>query len=120
MHGHVGRRVLPVHVRRLDPALAAEGITGGCGGGNYCPQSPVRRDQMAVFLLKAGHGSNYLPSDCAGTFGDVPCPSTFTNWIEQLAAEQITGGCGGGNYCPLSNNTRRQMAVFSTKMFNLQ
>jgi hypothetical protein len=42
----------------------------------------------------------------------VPCPSTFANWIEQLAAEQITGGCGGGNYCPLSNNTRGQMAVF--------
>jgi hypothetical protein len=100
-------------------ALAAEGITGGCGGGNYCPQSPVRRDQMAVFLLKAEHGSSYLPPDCMGTFADVPCPSTFANWIEQLAAENITGGCGGGNYCPSSNNTRGQMAVFITKTFNL-
>jgi hypothetical protein len=47
-------------------------------------------------------------------------PSTFANWIEQLAAEQITGGCGGGNYCPLSNNTRGQMAVFIVKTFKLQ
>jgi hypothetical protein len=101
-------------------ALAAEGITGGCGGGNYCPLSPVRRDQMAVFLLKAEHGSSYVPPACAGTFGDVACPSAFANWIEQLAAEQITGGCGGGNYCPLSNNTRGQMAVFISKTFNLQ
>jgi len=101
-------------------ALAAEGITGGCGGGNYCPLSPVRRDQMAVFLLKAEHGSSYVPPACAGTFGDVACPSTFANWIEQLAAENITGGCGGGNYCPLSNNTRGQMAVFISKTFNLQ
>jgi len=101
-------------------ALAAEGITGGCGGSNYCPQNPVRRDQMAVFLLKAEHGSSYAPPDCAGTFADVPCPSTFANWIEQLAAEQITGGCGGGNYCPLSNHTRGQMAVFITKTFKLQ
>ena len=38
-------------------AMAAEGITGGCGGGNFCPANPVRRDQMAVFLLKAKHGS---------------------------------------------------------------
>ena len=101
-------------------ALAAEGITGGCGNGNYCPTSPVRRDQMAVFLLKAEHGSSYTPPGCAGVFPDVPCPSPFADWIEQLAAEGITGGCGGGNYCPLSNNTRGQMAVFITKTFHLQ
>jgi hypothetical protein len=101
-------------------ALAAEGITGGCGGGNYCPTAPVRRDQMAVFLLKAEHGSGYLPPMCAGIYGDVACPSTFANWIEQLAAEQITGGCGAGNYCPTANNTRGQMAVFITKTFQLQ
>jgi parallel beta-helix repeat protein len=100
--------------------LAAEGITGGCGGTSYCPQNPVRRDQMAVFLLKAEHGSGYLPPMCAGSFADVACPSTFANWIEQLAAENITGGCGGGNYCPLNPNTRGQMAVFISKTFNLQ
>jgi hypothetical protein len=100
--------------------MAAEGITGGCGGGNYCPTNPVRRDQMAVFLLKAEHGSAYQPPDCVGTFPDVPCPSPFANWIEQLAAENVTGGCGGGNYCPLSPNTRGQMAVFITRSFHLQ
>jgi hypothetical protein len=100
--------------------MAAEQITGGCGGGNFCPTSPVRRDQMAVFLLKGEHGSNYVPPDCVGVFGDVPCPSQFANWIEHLAAEQITGGCGNGNYCPANNNTRGQMAVFITKTFKLQ
>jgi len=99
--------------------LAAQGITGGCGGGNYCPQNPVRRDQMAVFLLKAKYGSSYVPPECTGVFPDVPCPSQFADWIEQLAAEQITGGCGSGNYCPLNNNTRGQMAVFIVKTFNL-
>jgi IPT/TIG domain-containing protein/S-layer family protein len=101
-------------------ALFNEGITGGCGGGNYCPQSPVRRDQMAVFLLKAEHGPLYTPPPCTGQFGDVTCPSTFANWIEQLADEGVTGGCGGGNYCPLANNTRGQMAVFIVKTFDLQ
>jgi hypothetical protein len=100
-------------------ALAAEGITAGCGGSNYCPQNPVRRDQMAVFLLKAEHGSGYSPPPCSGTFADVPCPSLFANWIEQLAAESITGGCGGGNYCPSDPNTRGQMAVFIVKTFGL-
>ena len=101
-------------------ALAAEGITGGCGGGNYCPTNPVRRDQMAVFLLKAEHGPAYVPPTCTGVFPDVPCPSQFANWIERLAAENITGGCGGGNYCPQNPNTRGQMAVFLVKTFGLQ
>ena len=34
-------------------ALAASGITAGCGGGNYCPETTVTRAQMAVFLAKA-------------------------------------------------------------------
>jgi hypothetical protein len=99
--------------------LAAEGITGGCGGGNYCPSNSVTRAQMAVFLLKAEHGSTYVPPSCTGVFGDVTCPSLFAAWIEQLAAEGITGGCGGGNYCPNNPNNRGQMAVFLVKIFGL-
>jgi len=34
-------------------ALAASGITVGCGGGEYCVDQPVSRGQMAVFLAKA-------------------------------------------------------------------
>ena len=30
--------------------LVRRGITAGCGGGNYCPNSTVHRDQMSVFL----------------------------------------------------------------------
>ena len=100
--------------------MSAEGITGGCGGGSFCPTSPVRRDQMAVFLLKTEHGSSYAPPACAGVFPDVPCSSPFAPWIEQLFNEQVTGGCGGGNYCPANANTRGQMAVFMVKTFHLQ
>ena len=34
-------------------ALKAAGITSGCGGGNYCPDSPVTRAQIAAMLAKA-------------------------------------------------------------------
>ncbi len=34
-------------------ALADSGITAGCGSGNYCPDVPLTRGQMAVFLSKA-------------------------------------------------------------------
>ncbi len=108
-------------VPQLDPfhdfveKIFRRGITAGCGGGNYCSQDAVTRAQMAVFLLKAEHGSTYAPPACAGVFGDVPCPSLYADWIEQLAAEGITAGCGGDNYCPSLPVTRAQMAVFLLK-----
>jgi uncharacterized repeat protein (TIGR03803 family) len=101
--------------------LSNEGITGGCGGGNYCPGNPVTRQQMAVFLLKTEHGSAYAPPLCAAIFGDVPCPSQFANWIERLYAENVTGGCQASPllYCPASPVLRGQMAPFLSKTFNL-
>jgi hypothetical protein len=101
--------------------LAAEGITGGCGGGLYCPTSPVTRDQMAIFLLRAKYGASYTPPDVAGNtgFSDVQPTHWAAAWIKQLAAEGITGGCSTGTYCPGSPVTRAQMAVFLVKTFNL-
>jgi len=98
-------------------ALAAAGITGGCGGGNYCPTNVVTRQQMAVFLLKTKHGSTFVPPVCSGDFDDVACPSQFADWIEELSAEGITGGCGGSNYCPTQAVRRDQMAAFLYNAF---
>ena len=101
--------------------LNTEGITGGCGGGNYCPGNSVTRGQMAVFLLKGEHGGAYAAPACSSTvFTDVPCPGAqFVNFINQLNAEGITGGCGGGDYCPGNPVNRGQMAVFLVKTFGL-
>ena len=101
--------------------LAAEAITAGCGNGNYCPEETVNRAQMAVFLLKSEHGAGYTPPAVgAGTgFGDVAEDYWAAAWIKQLAAEGVTAGCGGGNYCPTTPVTRAQMSVFLVKTFNL-
>ena len=80
----------------------------------------MTRDQMAVFLLRAEHGKTYMPPPPKGTvFGDVPVTHWAAGWIEELANEGITGGCGGGNYCPDDSVTRDQMAVFLVNTFNL-
>lgn len=99
--------------------LAAEGITGGCGVGSYCPENTVTRAQMAVFLLKATHGSSYAPPAATGIFSDVATDYWAAAWVEQLAAEGITSGCATGTYCPENPVTRDQMAVFLVKAFNL-
>jgi len=99
--------------------LFIDGITAGCGNDNYCPNDTVTRDQMAVFLLRAKYSSAYSPPPAVGVFGDVPTDHWAAAWIEQLAAEGITAGCGGGDYCPGNEVTRDQMAVFLVRTFGL-
>ena len=102
-------------------ALKNDGITSGCAIGLYCPENPVTRAQMAVFLLKAKYGPSYSPPAVGASTGFTDVPTTYwaAAWIKQLAAESITGGCGTGIYCPESPVTRAQMAVFLVKTFGL-
>jgi hypothetical protein len=75
---------------------------------------------MAVFLLRTLEGSGYTPPPCVPgqeMFNDVPASSPFCPWIEELARRGITGGCGGGNYCPSASVDRAQMAVFLVRTF---
>jgi len=99
--------------------LAADDVTAGCGNNKYCPDATVTRDQMAVFLLRAKYGGGYSPPAATGVFGDVDLSYWAAGWIEQLAAEGITVGCGNGNYCPDAEVTRDQMAVFLVRTFGL-
>jgi hypothetical protein len=92
--------------------LVSSAITVGVGGGLYGVDQPTLHQQMAVFLLKARHGLCYTPRSAPASFR--------MSRAEQLPDENITDGCGGGNYCPGNNNTRGQMAVFITKTFGLQ
>ena len=84
--------------------LYQEGITSGCNQNplSYCPISPVTRAQMAVFLLRTEHGSNYTPPPATGIFADVPITFWAADWIEQLYQEGITSGCNQNplSYCP--------------------
>jgi hypothetical protein len=50
---------------------------------------------------------------------DVPISHWAAAWIEQLAREGISGGCGGGNFCPENPVSRAEMAVFLVRTFNL-
>ena len=68
--------------------FAAKGITGGCGGGKFCPGDPVTRGQMAVFIESA-LGNN--PNVCSSQFTDVPSNNIFCGYIERLADDGITG-----------------------------
>jgi glucose/arabinose dehydrogenase len=98
---------------RFVEAIFAAGVTSGCGGNNFCPNSATTREQVAPFLLRALEGPSYTPPPCTTpVFNDVPCTSPSAAFINELAARSVTAGCGGGNYCPTRPLNRGEMAVF--------
>jgi subtilisin-like proprotein convertase family protein len=98
--------------------LSARGITLGCGSGNYCPDSNVTREQMAIFIERALGVFTPPAGPATPTFADVPNSGATDfsyEFIEDFVSRGITLGCDAGPprlYCPLSNVTREQMAIF--------
>src|SRR5262249_1278531 len=98
--------------------MASLGITLGCGGGDYCPDQSVTGDKMGAFIIIALE--DFQPANpTQQRFLDVPPSNPFYAFIDEMAARQITFGCGGGNYCPGSPVTRAQMAAFLVRAFEL-
>lgn len=98
-------------------ALAAAGITGGCGGGRFCPDEPVSRGQMATFLDRAWD----LPAPLLSLldpFTDI-ATSVHRAAIKAVARAGITLGCGDGQYCPTEPVSRAEMASFLARALKL-
>ena len=105
------------------------GVTVGCDASHYCPDAPVARDQMAIFLARAiAHGGANVPAsgsvggqpyNCAAggvsLYADVAPTSIACKSIHYIAAQNVTTGCNPGLYCPTQLVTRSQMAIFVAK-----
>lgn len=93
--------------------LAARGVTVGCGSGNFCPNDPVTREQMAAFIMRA-KGEFSPPPPGSQRFNDVPPANPFYNFIDRMAVLNITLGCTPDHllYCPADPVKRDQMSAF--------
>jgi hypothetical protein len=93
--------------------LSARGVTLGCGGGNYCPDQVVTREQMAAFIMRA-RGEFNPPNPATQRFEDVPATHPFYTFIDRMAVLEITLGCSASPplYCPTQPVRRDQMAAF--------
>jgi hypothetical protein len=104
--------------------LSASGyVVDNSPGGNYL----VIRIEMtntdgsdSLAGVNVAYQLQVSPAPAVATFGDVPTSDFGFQYIEALVAAGITGGCGGGNYCPDSPLTRRQMAIFLSIALGLQ
>jgi hypothetical protein len=95
-------------------ALAEAGIAEPCGTKRYCPDDPMTREMMAVFLVRALD----LPASSTDAFTDDNA-SKYQAEIQALAKSGITKGCGTKLFCPKDSVTREQMASFLTRAFGL-
>jgi hypothetical protein len=69
--------------------------------------------------VRVGYKLQVSPDPLGATFADVPVGHPLHRFVEALVAAGITGGCGGGNYCPDAPVTRGQMAVFLSAALGL-
>lgn len=95
----------PINVIRL------WSITQGCSANRFCPNDPVTRGQMAVFIVRALLGDTFTFPQ-SPYFTDVPANHPFFAHIQKLRELGITTGCTGTTYCPDNNVNRGEMAVF--------
>jgi Beta-propeller repeat/S-layer homology domain len=94
-------------------AMYELGITAGCGNGNYCPDDPVTRDSMSVFIIVARLGTGAaFTYPVTPYFTDEPATDFAFKFVQRMKLEGITGGCTTTTFCPDSSVTRGQMAVF--------
>ena len=111
-----------VHARSVE-ALAEAGIVEGteCGGGRFCPDEPIDRWVMAVWLVRAVDGREPSPTPVS-RFADVDPARWWAPHVERLAVLGITSGCATGpaRFCPGDSVTRAQMATFLTRAFGLE
>jgi parallel beta-helix repeat protein len=96
-------------------AIAAAGISNGCGDGRFCPSSLVTRAEMASFLVRA---AGLAPTATRTTFADDD-GNPHEPDIEALAAAGITNGCAANAYCPFGAVHRDQMASFLARTLGL-
>jgi plastocyanin len=78
---------------------------------SYIVEAEVGPPQ-SLRAVRIFHRKVVSPPPAVATFTDVPVTDPRFRFVEALAAAGISGGCGGGQFCPEASVTRGQMAVF--------
>ena len=118
LRGSLCRRALPRVCSPTGSSNSQPRHHGGMRRRQLLPDQSRDTRADGRVSLEGRARTTYVPPACVGVFADVTCPSLFADWIEELAAEQITGGCGGGTTVRRTR-TRAQMSAFLVKTFQM-
>ena len=109
-----------VHAPAIE-ALATDGIfvDTECGEGLFCPDQPIQRSTMAIWLIRILGGDPPTVGD--SRFDDIAHGQWWIRYAEALADRNITLGCATNppRYCPDRSVTRAQMASFLVRALQL-
>jgi hypothetical protein len=119
--------------------LAADGVAAGCSGDpdgagpalpRFCPGAPVRRDQLALFVVRMRMGASFVPPACdAQTLADVSPADAICPWVRAALNLGFLHACapdpdGAGpllaRYCPANPATRASAAGAFASTFGLE
>lgn len=104
--------------------MYSNGLTSGCSSGLFCPDSNLTRAEVAIFLVRAWSKMIYGATEAfqttnppSGTpyFSDVASGAFGFVYIQKAYELGITLGCGSGQFCPTSNVTNLQAAMFTVR-----
>lgn len=92
------------------------GIVAGYPDGNYRPDEPVSRAQMAVYAARAAAGGDAgVPDSDTQSFSDVVGGHWAHRYIEYVAQQGAAEGYPDGGYHPDETVNRAQMAVYMAR-----
>ncbi|WP_067730226.1 S8 family serine peptidase [Oceanobacillus damuensis] len=93
-------------------AAAKKGIITGNGYGDFNPDAPLTRGEMAAIIVRAYN----LTGESSVIFTDVDKDSWAYTYIEKLVANNITTGLPDGSYAPKKNISRSEFATMVTRV----
>ena len=103
-------------------SLTAVGIAFGCSETEYCPNEPLRREEMARMLVSTFSPldpDRYANPDGTDSFSDDDA-SPHQDAINQLKFAGVTIGCDppdNVSFCPEMSLSRAQMATFIARAY---
>lgn len=110
-----------VHRAAVD-YLAREGFLSGteCAEATFCPDDPIARWVMAVWLVRILDGREPAAVE-SSRFTDVDPDEWYAPYVERLADLGVTRGCAvnPARFCPMDTVKREQMASFLVRAFKL-
>lgn len=100
--------------------LSKLGVGFPSGIDRYQPDEPMKRWEMAVFMVQAMREEGNIPAEYKAYFSDALTADWWTPYVERFKELGITAGCGSNKYCPNDNVKRWQMAIFLVKSLGEQ
>lgn len=101
------------------------GVMVGDGGGNFNPDKPVTRAEMAAIICrtleKTKSEAEYMPAYLvAENFPDVPESHWANGYINKVSFLGIAGGYGNGRFGPSDHLTYEQAVTMIVRMLGME